>query len=283
MKRATKTIFILLFAFLCAVPAACRPSENGSFAATPAEEYARVSSLAGEGKIFDIDSMTSFEVQHNASYRADCIASDDGDGIANVSAIYQYSHLGDVYRSYAMQKTVWNFAADSDTNVFTPEYTAHDPRGYQSDGYHWGAGQTVDTRPYPEILSLRESPETVYRKTLTLPAADLLENFDGGKSGNTYTVMVTVKAEGWDGFEQWMQSFYYYLSLYSLADGKQVANFFDFHEPHSARLTVRSTRTMLTDVVLQLETYGKYDMGPMRFEAKTTFKSGGVSVQDIGR
>lgn len=271
---------------MCAVPTACRTSENGSFAATPAEEYARVSSLAGEGKVFDIDAMTSFEVQHNASYRSDRIVSDDGDGIANVSAIYQYSHLGDTYKSYAVSRHIWDFATESDSEIFTPVYENGVSAGFQNNTYYYADGKKLENTSYSEILDWTaqghgDTPESIYRKYLTLPAVDLLENFEGGKSGGTYTIMATVKDDGWDGFTDWMRTFYFYFRFTEEQGG--FFSLFDFNQPHSARLTVRSTRTMVTDVVLQLETYGKYDMGPMRFEAKTTFKSGGVSVLDIGR
>lgn len=279
MKRAIIIFLSGLFA-LCAL-GGCKT--DGGFAANPEAEYRRVASLSGDNVIFNFDSLTSLQVEHKASYLSPRIVSDDGDGIANIDAIYQYSRSNDVVKTYAAYRHIWDFSTD-DSGIFTPLYGNSSPQGYQNGFYYWGAGLTPDSRTYEEILQLaethdRQSPETIYRRILTLPNADMLENFEGGKSAGTFTVKAAVKDGQMTAFAAWMRDFYYYLQIYGDSDFL----FFDFADEYvdTAVITVRSTKQSLSDVVVELNTFGRRGMGEMKFEARTTFQTGRVQVRDI--
>ena len=282
MKRAIAILFSVLLAGCVSV--GCQVKEEG-FAANPEAEYRRVASLSGDNVIFNFDSLTSLQVEHKASYLSPRIVSDDGDGIANIDAIYQYSRSNDGVKTYAAYRHIWDFSTD-DSGIYTPQYGNSSPQGYQNGSYYWGAGLAPDSRTYEEILLLaethgRQSPETIYRRILTLPNADILENFEGGKSGGTFIVKAVVKDGYMTAFAAWMRDFYYYLQIY----GEDISDFhfFDFADEYvdTAVITVRSTKQSLTDVVVELNTFGRRGMGEMKFEARTAFQTGRVQVRDI--
>ena len=262
MKRAIAILFSVLLAGCVSV--GCQVKEEG-FAANPEAEYRRVASLSGDNVIFNFDSLTSLQVEHKASYLSPRIVSDDGDGIANIDAIYQYSRSNDGVKTYAAYRHIWDFSTD-DSGIYTPQYGNSSPQGYQNGSYYWGAGL---------------APETIYRRILTLPNADILENFEGGKSGGTFTVKAVVKNGYMTAFAAWMRDFYYYLQIY----GEDISDFhfFDFADEYvdTAVITVRSTKQSLTDVVVELNTFGRRGMGEMKFEARTAFQTGRVQVRDI--
>lgn len=285
MKKALTILLSLLFA---AWPlTACAKDPADSFASSPEEEYRRIASLAGEGIVFDIDTLPSFEVSHTGSFISDKIYIDGAPASADISALYQCDPAPDKEKSYAKYDYIYMFS-ETGENTFSPAKPENPPapQGYFDGAYYWGTGRTPDVRAYKEILALADShgietPDTIYRKTLALLSAEALENFDGGKSSGTYTVTADVKADAWPVFEEWLKNFYYYLKLY--ADDIDAFAFFDFENDFadSAEITIRTTKQALTDVVLRLDTYGKYGMGELRFEAKTTFKTGRVSVKNV--
>lgn len=298
MKKAITIIFILMLAILPLSGCDCN-GDNPRLAATPSEEYARLYSLAGNGITFNFKEQPTFSVNSIGTFSGDNIAQS-----INMSSEYSHDYRKEnEIKSYSYSNSVNSISVSSDGGM-QPYYDeaeygfqySSDSKGYryltsyksQSDNL-WSYPNIFGNGDYEDLFvseAFVKSADRLVRQGSRLFNPEFLEEFSGGKSGSYFYSSAKVKADRIEDFAQWLDGFF---PLFYLKDNLVVEKewkFFDLnHEgaQYSATIEIKTSARMLEEVIVVFNTYGdeRTGFGEFMFSARTTFKSGGVTVKDL--
>lgn len=293
-----KKVFFLLAALGCFTLslAACDCSGGGGgLAKTPQEEYERIYSLAGSGVAFRFDEQPTFSIDSKGTFSGGNIVSS-----INMSSLYTHDYRDEsAMKSYSYSKSVNSVSPGA--NGMEPYYDEQETAFQlspqekacrymtsfraQTDGV-WSYPSTFGNGNYSDLFtsdSFRYSADRLVRKNAELFSPEKLENFSGEKNGGVYYVSAGVKADRIEEFAQWLDAFYPLFYLKDALNADREWKFFDLHSDdtqYGGTVEIKTSARRLEEVIITFATHGddRSDFGDFTFTARTTFKSGGVSV-----
>lgn len=281
--------FIALVVTLLIMFAAVGCADDGKkFARTPEAEYDRISSIDGDGVIFDFSTLNKLQIEQTVYLDADFIREENGGEPTRETTLFQLdlSKRSDP-KSYGRATYI--------EAIFLPNlndkimYNTAGPYGYL--GYY-----DYDGRSYPEgydeyVRDRDVTPDyiysSVYGNRIKLFDRTKFERMSGGKSGRMFTIEATVKSSEFEAFYEWFESFYPF--VYHKDFGGDF-KFYRGDEIKSVTFLIKTARTQLSEVQFSMvvpanpDVFGdgardeNGDVKDITVNAKTVFSRTGFTV-----